>query len=88
MQRLIYLLTILFSAVLSPNAEAANMSIALRHSVERRGDSNVPKDVWLASLEERGADSAFDLLVNNQYYSQAQRAWFRSVIDDILFGVI
>ena len=68
--------------------EAFYLNISLRHSVERRGDSNVSKDEWLASLEERGADSAFDLLVNNKYYSPAERAWFRSVINDILFGII
>ena len=70
------------------DSESVNMSIALQHSVERKGDSNVPKNEWLASLDERGAGSAFDLLINNPYYSQVERGWFRSVIDDILYGII
>ena len=70
------------------NKEAINMAMTLGLSVECGGDMQISKDEWLSRLNGTGASSPFDLWVNNTVFSPPERAWFQSIVDDILFGVI
>lgn len=45
------------------------------------------KDEWLRRVDESGVSSPFSLLLNAPYLSLAEKELFKSMIDDILFGV-
>ena len=46
-----------------------------------------PKDAWLRKVNEAGISSPFTLLLNAQYLSLADKELFKTMVDDILFGV-
>ncbi|MCM1577570.1 MAG: hypothetical protein NC078_02060 [Ruminococcus sp.] len=57
-------------------------------SLEMSGESAIPKSEWLARVQQTGATSPFTLFVNYPYFSDSDRDFYRSVVDDILFGMV
>ena len=57
-----------------------------RLSLECRGEYNIPKSEWLSRIKQTGASSPFSLFVNYPYFSESTRDFYKSVVDDILFG--
>ena len=68
---------------------ACNLASQLHASLDFRGFENEPltKDEWLRRVDETGASSPFSLLLNAPYLSLAEKELFKSMVDDILFGV-
>lgn len=47
----------------------------------------ISKDEWLRRVEEAGVSSPFTLLLNNHYIPKPYLDLYRSIVDDILFGI-
>lgn len=47
----------------------------------------ISKDEWLRRVEEAGVSSPFTLLLNAPYLSLAEKELFKTIVDDILFGI-
>ncbi|MCM1524070.1 MAG: hypothetical protein NC120_06390 [Ruminococcus sp.] len=56
-------------------------------SIECSGDKCIPRSEWLARLQKTGVSSPFTLFVNYPYFSDIDREFFKTVVDDILFGI-
>ena len=67
--------------------KAVNMAMDLCLCVECGGNKTISKSEWLSRIEQTGTSSPFSLLLNSPYFSLAEKELFKSMVDDILFGV-
>lgn len=66
---------------------ATNMAFQLNLSIECNGEKMISKNEWLSRIEQTGVSSPFSLLLNTPYLSSGEKELFKSIVDDILFGV-
>lgn len=66
--------------------EATKMSSELTASLDCGGDGRISKSEWLSRIEQTGASSPFSLLLNNPYFAK-DKELFKTMIDEILFGI-
>ncbi|MDE7293108.1 MAG: hypothetical protein K2N72_01650 [Oscillospiraceae bacterium] len=55
-------------------------------SLECGGDIAISKSEWISRIKQTGASSPFSLFLNFPYFSESTRDFYKSVVDDILFG--
>lgn len=65
---------------------ATDMVSKLNISLECGGNGTITKAEWLSRIEQTGVSSPFSLLLNNPYFAN-DKELFKSIVDDILFGV-
>ncbi|MCM1524069.1 MAG: hypothetical protein NC120_06385 [Ruminococcus sp.] len=68
-------------------SKAIDIAFNLRLSLECSGESAIPKSEWLSRIKQTGISSPFMLFVNYPYFSDSDKEFFKSVVDDILFGI-
>lgn len=66
---------------------ATNMAFQLNLSIECNGEKMISKNEWLSRIEQTGVSSPFSLLLNTPYLSSGEKELFKSIVDDILFGI-
>lgn len=66
--------------------KATDMVSKLNLSLDFGGNGTISKSDWLSRVEQTGASSPFSLLLNNPYFAN-DRELFKTIVDDILFGV-
>ena len=70
------------------NHAAFDMIAHTSLSLECGGNGLIDKNEWLSRIEETGASSPFSLLINFPYFSSVQKELYKSITDDILFGIM
>lgn len=66
---------------------ATNMAFQLNLSIECNGEKMISKNEWLSRIQQTGVSSPFSLLLNTPYLSSGEKELFKSIVDDILFGI-
>ena len=69
------------------NHAAFDMIAHTSLSLECGGNGLIDKNEWLLRIEETGASSPFSLLINSPYFSSVQKELYKSITDDVLFGI-
>lgn len=68
---------------------ATDMEAKLNASIEIKyyGGEKMSKNEWLDKIEETGVSSPFSLLLSNPFLSEIEKEIYKSMVDDILFGI-